>query len=174
MKKRRLVIGAGVIEEALGDSEEAWGTMYMAVKPFVTGICVRDFGLSAEDAQDVSHNVICMFAKYLPCVKNHGAWLYRTAWTQAAQFREKNGRKAPAAKGSRRPAASVENAVSFWQVFEKLGAQCRRIIRYIFLEERTHREAASLLGIPEGSIHHYISKCYGQLLHYFSGGGHER
>ena len=174
MKKRRIAIEAGVIEEALRGSEEAWGTMYMAVKPFVTGICIRDFGLSAEDAQDVSHNVIYWFARYLSRIHNHGAWLYRTALTQAAQFREKNERKAPVANGSRCPAASVEDTVSFWQVFERLGAKCRRIVRYIFLEERTHREAACLLGIPEGSIHHYKSKCYGQLLHYFSGGGHER
>ena len=174
MKKRRLEIEPGVVEEAINGSEEAWGTIYMAVKPFVTGICIRDFGLSAEDAQDVSHNVICLFAKHLGRIDHHGAWLYRTALTQAAQFREKNGRKAPAEKGSRCPAASVEDTASFWQVFERLGAKCRRIVRYIFLEERTHREAASLLGIPEGSVQHYINKCYEQLLHFFSGGRHER
>jgi RNA polymerase sigma factor (sigma-70 family) len=172
MTNRRLELDALKVAQAIKGDEEAWKAIYADVRPFVVGLCVRDFGLCPEDARDVSHDVMYLFVKHLPRIENPGAWLYKTAMTRAADFRPRGPLGTPKGEESCSD-ESVEEAASIWHLFGGLSARCRKIIRYILLEERPHREVAGLLGIPEGSIHHYKTKCMKQVLHYYAGGGYE-
>ena len=88
-----------------------------------------------------------------------GAWLWGIARRQAALWARQHGRPAPAleefAAVADDPAAAAIRSVDLERALAALGPEAtegRRLIRLIYLEERSVAEAAAELGVPAGTV----------------------
>lgn len=129
--------------------------------PMVWGTCRRLLG--HHDAEDAFQATWIVFAKKAPCVAPREAvanWLYGVARQAALQARRAAARRKAREARAARPADAAHEPPDEWAdvravLDEELGRlpdDYRAAVVLCDLEGRSRREAAGLLGCPEGTL----------------------
>ncbi len=130
--------------------------------PMVLGVCRRVLGnaADAEDAFQATFLVLVRKAASVVPRDRVGNWLYGVACRTAMKARAMNGkRRAREHQAGRRTPAAPE-AADAWpdlqavldEELERLPEKYRAPVVLCDLEGKTHREAARLLGWPDGTL----------------------
>jgi RNA polymerase sigma factor (sigma-70 family) len=129
--------------------------------PMVLGVCRRLLGneADAEDALQATFLVLVRKAASIMPREQVGNWLYGVAYRTALKSRAMNAKRRYRELHAR-PAADAAGPADPWTELqaildaelERLPAKYRAPVVLCDLEGKTHREAARLLGWPDGTL----------------------
>ncbi|MFH1465232.1 MAG: sigma-70 family RNA polymerase sigma factor [Pseudomonadota bacterium] len=155
-----------LVAAALAGDAAARARLVAAWTPAVLGWCVW-LAPSGVDPEDAAHDALLAALDGLPRLRDPAAfpaWLFtavrrsvarhaRWAWLRRAEPLPNLADPGPdPAEEAARRAARREVRI----VLATLAARDREILVLCLLEERSRREAAGLLGLPEGTVQHRL------------------
>jgi RNA polymerase sigma-70 factor (ECF subfamily) len=146
---------------------EAFKGLFEHFAPRIKGLMLKA-GCSTNEAEEIAQDtLIAVWRKagqFDPATTGAAAWIF----TIARNLRIDSVRRAARNRHSSQEAeladaadpdesaeiviSRVEDASRVKAAIERLSAEQSRVIRLSFIEERTHPEIASLLGIPLGTV----------------------
>ncbi len=144
--------------------EAAFAELVRRHGPLVWGVCRRALADSAdaEDAFQATFLVLVRRAHRLLTTPTVGPWLYQVAAWTTRNVRRKNARRlacfAELSDTVSDPRPSPDAAIDLDSILLGLPERCRAAVLLCYIEGRTHREAADLLGCPEGTISSMVSR----------------
>jgi RNA polymerase sigma factor (sigma-70 family) len=167
----RVTFPEELLKRAREEDAAAFQELYARARTFALRIGISCFGLSADDAEDVSQEVTWSLYQNLPCVERPDSWLYAAVRHQA--LRLKNARR-----GERLHAAQAcspypqDGLTDIWDCVLRLSDRCRKLILHLFYCGYTERELADLQDVHSTTIHKRKKKCFGSLFDLYSGENH--
>lgn len=136
---------------------EAFATLVHRHGPMVWGVCARQ--LSHHDAEDAFQATFVVLVRKSAAVVPRemiGNWLYgvahRTALLARRTVARRRAREGPAADTEAPPVRPPEALPVLDQELSRLPDIYRAVVVLCDLEGRTRKEAAGLLGVPEGTV----------------------
>jgi RNA polymerase sigma factor (sigma-70 family) len=130
--------------------------------PMVLGVCRRLLGneADAEDAFQATFLVLVRRAAQVVPREQVGNWLYGVAYRTALKARAMNGKRRARERQAGARSAVAAGPLEHWpelqaildQELERLPPKYRAPVVLCDLEGKTHREAARLLGWPDGTL----------------------
>jgi RNA polymerase sigma factor (sigma-70 family) len=167
---RRVALGGG---EASGDGQlldsfiarrepAAFEALLRRHGPMVLGVCRRVLGneADAEDAFQATFLVLVRKAASVRPRDRVGNWLYGVAYRTAMKARAMSGKRRARERQAGQQPRSESHAYDAWpelqavldEELQRLPEKYRAPVVLCDLDGKTHREAARLLGWPEGTL----------------------
>jgi RNA polymerase sigma factor (sigma-70 family) len=177
---RRDDVGDGELLDAYvrQKDEAAFEALVRRHGPMVLAVCRRTLG-NVEDADDAFQATFLVLVRKAACVRPPGLvgnWLYgvaqRTALAArkaAARRRAKEARVTPRTATPEDPPASLRPLLD--RELARLPDRYRAALVLCDLEGRTRKEAARLLGLPEGTVASRLDRARGLLARHLSRAG---
>lgn len=172
MSDRELVARA-----AAGD-DDAFAALVTRYSDFVFTIVVR-IVIDEEDARDVAQDAFVRAHRALGKFRGDSkfsSWLYRIAVNRAlTHLKQRKRRPSPVSLGEvpqlessvldtvkrsdpERDLFRSERARTVVRAVEKLPPNYRTVVTLFYLEERSYKEVAAILGIPMGTLKTYLHR----------------
>ncbi len=152
-----------------GDGE-AWSTLVERFSRYVYAICVRGFGLSSQDAEDVFQDVFAKTHEQLGRLRDDSAirpWIgqltRRCCIDRLRSTRDESATDELEAVDPSDSLADVERALDVQQALQALGDPCRDILDRFFARDESYRTIGAALDLPAGTIASRISRCLEKL-----------
>jgi RNA polymerase sigma factor (sigma-70 family) len=152
-----------LLEAFLAERDEAaFEALVRRHGPMVLGVCRRVLG-HAQDAEDAFQATFLVLARKAASVRPGelvGSWLYGVAYRTALKARTMNAtRRAREARVGARPTAGRPDEAEWEELLPLLDEELSRLpdkyrvpVVLCDLEGKTRREAARLVGVPEGTL----------------------
>jgi RNA polymerase sigma factor (sigma-70 family) len=139
--------------------EAAFGTLLRRHGPMVLGVCRRVL-CDAHDAEDAFQATFLVLVRKAPAIRQRGLlgnWLYGVAYRTALEAKAAAARRRAKERAAARPEAvegqpPAERCHLLDQELNGLPERYRLPLLLCDLEGKTRREAARLLGCPEGTV----------------------
>ena len=142
--------------------EEAFAELVRRHGPMVMGVCRRHLG-NRQDAEDAFQVTFLVLAKNAGNIRNRhmlGSWLFGVARRVALKAQSAGARRRSAQTRliqmltTTRPDSDPPNELLAFldEEIDRLPSQYRAAIVTCYLEGKTNREAAKILGWPEGTL----------------------
>ena len=154
-----------------GDAE-AWNALVERFSRYVYAICVRAFGLSRDDAEDVFQEVFARVYERLDELRSDAAirpWIAQLT-RRLCIDRLRAGRREVATEEDAldEPAADetlaqLDEAMAVRACLDAVGDPCREILDRFFCRDESYKTIGEALGLPSGTIASRISRCLGKL-----------
>jgi RNA polymerase sigma factor (sigma-70 family) len=171
LRRLRTLIGARQHEEASDGpllnafaterDEAAFAALVRRHGPMVLGVCRRVLG-NLHDAEDVFQATFLTLALRAGAIRRRdsvGCWLHGVAYRLALRARARAGRQPPRPPAPPPEPADPLDTLTARELLPLLDEElrclperCRAPLVLCYLEERTHQEAARLLGCPVGTL----------------------
>src|SRR5262245_5913133 len=161
--RRDEVPDAALLQRFVGEREEAaYSALLRRHASLVWGVCWRLTG-HVQEAEDAFQATFLVLARNASTVRNGeslASWLYGVAYRVATRARQRAARRhAIELQAASERTASADSSESWRELQAALDDEVARlpnIYRAPFvlccLEQRSKREAAQLLGLPEGTL----------------------
>ena len=137
---------------------EDFDALFATYRARVLGICLHVVGNPA-DAEDATQETFLAIFRSLPGFRSESllsTWIYRIALRTALRVRARRPRTVPLEfePGSDRgdPSLERERARQVHEALARLTAEHRAVLALFTLDGLSHREIASTLGIPQGTV----------------------
>jgi RNA polymerase sigma-70 factor, ECF subfamily len=160
-----------LIARALEHNEDAWRALVERYTSYIYTIAVRGFGMPPEDAREIVQDSFLKLFAGLSGYRGAGsfrAWLRqivvncclahlrqrRTVETLDETFSD------PAQQET---LEGIERGFVLRAAVQNLDEACRHVISLFFFEERSYKEIAAALGIPEGTVASRLTRCLAKL-----------
>jgi len=138
--------------------EEAFNELFEAFRGPVLALCFHLTG-SRTDAEDATQEVFLIVFKGLAGFRGESSlstWIYRIAIRTAFRTRARRPRTEPLVVDppgdATDPALEREKGSRLRTALTRLSAEHRTVLALFALDGLSHREIASTLGIPEGTV----------------------
>lgn len=133
------------------DSDEAWRRVEARLRPFVARRS------PSADVDDVLQDIYVRLQRGLPSLRDEqrfGSWVYRVARSAIADhLRRRPTLEDPIDAGSTEPTREeVELAACAGKFVSRLPSPYREALTLTYIEGRTQREAAKLLGVSDSGM----------------------
>ena len=152
-----------------GDGE-AWATLVERFSRYVYAICVRGFGLSNHDAEDVFQDVFAKTHEQLGRLRNDSAirpWIgqltRRSCIDRLRSARDESSTDELDTADPSDNLTDVERALDVQQALQALGEPCHDILDRFFARDESYRTIGEALDLPAGTIASRISRCLEKL-----------
>lgn len=138
--------------------DDAFSRLATAYRPLLYSIFLRWFRLEESDADDLYQEVLLQLVTKAPEVRDVRRWLMGTAVNQAKKRIRTLIRQRRLAErwGAEQELTETPERTDIRQLLElalaQLSPRDQRLLRLIYLEERSYQETAAILGRPIGSI----------------------
>ncbi|MHC4251108.1 MAG: RNA polymerase sigma factor, partial [Planctomycetota bacterium] len=153
--------GALLGEYVARGSADAFDTLVQRHGPMVLAACSRMLG--SHDAEDAAQAVFLLLARKargLLGKADLGPWLHRAASYVASTARRERNRRERHEREAAAMRSAAESGADVWreigpyvdEAVEALPRRYRDVMTLCYFEGRTQREAAELLGKPEGTV----------------------
>ncbi|HLW47276.1 MAG TPA: sigma-70 family RNA polymerase sigma factor [bacterium] len=156
-----------LIARALEHDEDAWRVLVDRYTSYIYTIALRAFGISSEDAREVVQDSFLRLFAGLPGYRGTGSfrsWLRQIAVNCClAHLRQRHSAE-PLDETVPDPAQQeslerIERGFVLRAAVQNLDEPCRVVVSMFFFEERSYREIAASLGIPEGTVASRLARC---------------
>lgn len=172
-----------LVARAVSGDDDAYAALVTRYSDFVYTIVVRVVG-NEEDARDVAQEAFVRAYRALGRFRGDAkfsSWLYRIAVNRALTHLKQTRRRpvamelgevphlertvAPSVKRSdpARDLARGERARAVRSAVDGLPPQYRTVVTLFYLEERSYKEVAAILGIPMGTLKTYLHRARAML-----------
>ena len=148
-----------ILQELEREDEESDGDLdvvYAAARNLLHSIPQRQFGLSAEDAEDVVQQAWLLFLQKRSGIRSTRPWLAATVANLCRQHRDRRrwewldpeeAEQLPA-----RGDSVLEDVLAVRQALERVDPKSRKLCAMIAMEGHSYQEVSELLGSPLGSV----------------------
>ena len=149
-----------VREADSGGRDRAFDAVFRAMRARLFGLCLHLTHDRAE-AEDALQDTFLAVHRALPQFRGDArlsTWIWRIAIRAALAVRARRGPSAepldtePAAPTARNPAIARDERDRLNSALASLSADHRVVLALFAIEGLSHKEIASLLGVPEGTI----------------------
>ena len=130
----------------MDDGAEAF---YVAYRRLLLAIAIDKFGVPAEDAEDLLHDVLLGFLGGKAPARDPRRWLIGAMCHASRYYRRRAARLAPLEEASERVAAELEAPVIARELLALLRPRDRRVLCRRYLEGWSFREIAEAERITE-------------------------
>jgi RNA polymerase sigma factor (sigma-70 family) len=154
-----------------GDAE-AWNALVERFSRYVYAICVRGFGLSRDDAEDVFQEVFARVYERLGELRSDAAirpWIAQLT-RRLCIDRLRAGRREVATEEDAfdepeadETLAQLDEAMAVRASLDAVGEPCREILDRFFCRDESYKTIGEALSLPSGTIASRISRCLGKL-----------
>lgn len=146
-----------LLDRVAGGDRAAFATLYdrYASRVFRFALSIVRQAYLAEEVMQETMIVVWKKAKTFRGNAKASTWILGIARNLAFNLlrKEKRGERLPEEKlAESNPAKQVEMAVHVDRALQMLPDHHREVMHLVFYEEMTLREAAAILGIPEGTV----------------------
>jgi RNA polymerase sigma-70 factor (ECF subfamily) len=147
------------IVERSPERESAFAELFEAYRVRVFTVC-RHLTRSRADAEDAMQEVFVALLRALPTFRGEsslGTFIHRIAMRVAIKHRQRSLRhhqlrvETPNAIGPESVEAKEEQR-RLWEAMEQLSLEHRTVLALFAVDGLSHREIATILGIPEGTV----------------------
>jgi DNA-directed RNA polymerase specialized sigma24 family protein len=112
-----------------------------------------------EDAEDHAQEIGMCFVKRRAVIRRPLAWFYYSAYKRAVETRKEPKARTVPLKESDLCAELDDATLDCQRKFLTLGARCRRLLGYIFIEEMTLRETAAYVKKTLSHVYTRKQRC---------------
>lgn len=155
-------VGAIIGTELQLSDTSSFETMYRREYPGLVGVARA---LSGDDAHDLVHDAMVKALVYWPKVSTYrrpGGWCHRVVVNLCRSRARRRNTESRFLARQRRQEATLEgpsaDALSFWAAVRRLPERPRQVVALYYAGERSVREIAAILGIPEGTVTSDLSR----------------
>jgi RNA polymerase sigma factor (sigma-70 family) len=161
-----------------GRDEAAFAALVRRHGRLVLGVCRRVLR-HEQDAEDAFQAAFLVLARRAGSIRKPGSlgsWLYGVAYHIASQARRQAHRRERRERQAAEPAPAgpcADTPWSDWQPvldeeIQRLPAKYRLPLVLCYLEGKSNREAAGILGVPEGSMSWRLARARDLLRHHLT------
>jgi RNA polymerase sigma-70 factor, ECF subfamily len=160
-----------LIARALEHDEGAWRTLVGRYTSYIYSIALRGFGIPSEDAREVVQDSFLKLFAGLSGYRGTGsfrAWLRQIVVNCClAHVRQRRSAETldetVSDPAQQETLERIERGFVLREAVQNLDEPCRQVVSLFFFEERSYREIAAALGIPEGTVGSRLARCLVQL-----------
>jgi RNA polymerase sigma-70 factor (ECF subfamily) len=154
-----------------GDAE-AWNLLVERFSRYVYAICVRAFGLSRNDAEDVFQEVFARVYERLDRLRDDEAirpWIAQLTRRLCIDRIRAGKRETVGDDGTVDEEAvdetlmQLDEAMTVRAGLDAVGDPCREILDRFFCRDESYKSIGDALDLPAGTIASRISRCLGKL-----------
>ena len=156
-----------LIARALEHDEDAWRMLVERYTSYVYTIALRGFGIPAEDAREVVQD--CFLKLFAGLSSYRGTGPFRAWFRQIvvncclAHLRQRRNvetlDETVSDPAQQETLERIEHGFVLREAIQSLDEPCRRVLSLFFFEERSYKEIAAALEIPEGTVASRLARC---------------
>ena len=169
---------AEVVARCRRGDADAWNLLVERFSRYVYAICVRAFGLSRDDAEDVFQEVFARVYERLDRLRDDEAirpWIAQLTRRLCIDRIRAGKREFVGDEGTiddeavDETLAQLDEAMTVRAGLDAVGDPCREILDRFFCRDESYKSIGDALDLPAGTIASRISRCLGKLREHMEG-----
>ncbi|HKT44898.1 MAG TPA: sigma-70 family RNA polymerase sigma factor [Gaiellaceae bacterium] len=163
---------AEIVSRCRHGDPEAWNLLVERFSRYVYAICVRGFGLSGEDAEDVFQEVFARVYERLGDLRSDDAvrpWIAQLTRRLCVDRLRAGSRELLGEEDTisdervDETLAQLDEAMAVRAGLDAIGDPCREILDRFFCRDESYKAIGDGLDLPAGTIASRISRCLKKL-----------